>query len=125
MKATQAEPRDRAHVGDVCDPELVRAFRGEAALDQIWAGIRLACRSRGDRLTSAPHPFHAGELHQSGDLVPADLPPGAGHRVVHLPDPVDAVVLRVDPPEFLDEDRISQRPRGGGPCLRCAVGRGR
>ena len=114
MKATQAQPRDRAHVGDVSDPELMRAIRGELPLHQIWAGIRLTSRPRGDRRTAAPNPFHAGELHQSGDLVPADLPPGAAHRVVHLPDPVDAVVLRVDPAEFLHEDLVPQRSRNLG-----------
>ena len=73
------------------DPKPVWALGSEAALDEIRTGIRLTCRPRGDRLTAAPNPFHAGELHQAGDLVPADLPPGAGHRVVHLSDAVDAV----------------------------------
>ena len=72
------------------DPEPVRALGSEAALDEVRTSIRLTCRPRGDRLTAAPNPFHAGELHQAGDLVTADLPPGAAHRVVHLADPVDA-----------------------------------
>lgn len=64
MKATQAEPRDRAHVGDVSDPEPVWALGSEAALDEVGTSIRLTCRPRGDRLTAAPNPFHAGELHR-------------------------------------------------------------
>ena len=121
MKATQAEPRDRAHVGDVSDPQLVRPLGGEAALDEIRTSIRLACRPRGDRRAAAPNPFHAGELHQAGDLVPADLPPGAGHRVVHLSDAVDAVVRDMDPPDLLPKHRVSHRPLRGGPGLRGAV----
>lgn len=92
----------------------MRAIRGELPLHQVRAGIRLTSGLRGDRLTSAPNPFHAGELHQSGDLVTADLPPGAAHRVVHLSDAVDAVVLRVDPLELLDEDLVPQRSRNLG-----------
>ena len=99
------------------DPEPVRALGSEAALDEVRTSIRLTCRPRGDRLTAAPNPFHAGELHQAGDLVPADLPPGAGHRVVHLSDAVDAVVLRVDPAEFLHEDLVPQRSRNLGRVL--------
>ena len=72
------------------DPEPVRGLGSEAALDEVRTSIRLTCRAGRDRLVAAPNPFHAGELHQSGDLVPADLPPGAAHRVVHLADPVDA-----------------------------------
>ena len=90
MKATQAEPAQDPDVGDVSDPQLVRPLGGEAALHEVRTSIRLACRPRGDRLAAAPNPFHAGELHQAGDLVTADLPPGAAHRVVHLADPVDA-----------------------------------
>ena len=112
MKATQAEPAQDPDVGDVSDPQLVRPLGGEAALHEVRTSIRLACRPRDDRLAAAPNPFHAGELHQAGDLVTADLPPGAAHRMVHLPDPVDAVVLRMDPLELLDEDRIAQGPSG-------------
>jgi len=124
MKATQAEPAQDPDVGDVSDPQLVRPLGGEAALHEVRTSIRLICRPRGDRRASAPHPFHAGELHQSGDLVPADLPPGAAHRVVHLSDTVDAVVLRVDPAEFLHEDPVPQRSRRPGSCLRGAVAAG-
>ncbi len=121
MKATQAEPRDRAHVGDVSDPEPVWALGSEAALDQIRMSMRHACRPCGDRLAAAAHSLQVGGTHETGDLVPADLPPGAGHRVVHLSHPVDAVVLRVDPAEFLHEDLVPQRSRRPGACLRGAV----
>ena len=107
MKATQAEPAQDPDVGDVSDPQLVRPLGGEAALHEVRTSIRLICRPRGDRRAAAPNPFHAGELHQPGDLVTADLPPGTAHRVVHLPDPVDAVVLRMDPLELLDEELVS------------------
>lgn len=42
-------------VGDVSDPELVRAVRGETAYHQIWAGILCASRAHGARPT-APAP---------------------------------------------------------------------
>ena len=103
------------------DPKPVWALGSEAALDEVRTSIRLTCRPRGDRLTAAPNPFHAGKFHQAGDLVPADLPPGAGHRVVHLSDAVDAVVRDMDPPDLLPKHRVSHRPLRGGPGLRGAV----
>ena len=44
--------------------------------------------------------------------------------MVHLADPVDAVVFRVDPLELLGEDLVSEGPRGGWSCLRGAVAAG-
>ena len=66
---------------------------------------------RGDRLTAAAHALPSGGAHEPGNLVRADLPAGPGHRVVHLPDAVDAVVLRVDPAQLRGADLISQGPR--------------
>ena len=102
-----AEPAQDPHVGDVSDPELMRAIRGELPLHQVRAGIRLTSGLRGDRLAATANPFEAGGLHQPPDLVSAYFPAGPDHRVVHLPDPVDAVVLRVDPLELLDEELVS------------------
>ena len=45
----------------------------------------------------AAYALEAGDPHQAGELVTTDLPAGTQHRVVHLPYPVDAVVLLVDP----------------------------
>ena len=91
--------------------QLVRALGGEVAFDQIRPCIRHTGRTRGDRLAATAHPLQAGGLHQTGDLVPAYLPAGTGHRVVHLAHPVDAVVLRMDPLELLQEQDVSQGPR--------------
>lgn len=119
-----AEPGDRAHVGDVSDPQLMRTIRGEAAFHEIRPGIRHASRAGRDRLTAAPNPLQAGFPHEPGDLVTADLPAGPDHGVVHLPDAVDAVVLSVDPLDLLQEQDVSQGPRGGWSCLGGAVAAG-
>ena len=119
-----AEPCQRAHVGDVSDPQLMWEFGLESAFHEVWAVIRLTGRTRGDRLTAASDALQASELHQAGDLVPADLPPGAVHRVVHLPHPVHGVVLRVDSRELLEKEFVSQSPCGGWPALGSAVAAG-
>ena len=90
-----AEPAQDPDVGDVSDPQLVRTLSGEAAFDQVRAGIRLTCRSRGDRLAAPPHSLQTGGAHEPGDLVPAYFPAGAVHRVVHLPDPVDLSLIHI------------------------------
>ena len=103
------------------DPEPVRALGSEATLDEVRTSIRLTCRAGRDRLTAAAHALQACGPHEAGDLVTADLPPGAAHRVVHLAHPVDAVVLGMDPLDLLQEQDVSQGPRGGWSCLRGAV----
>ena len=97
-----AEPRHRAHVGGVSNPELVRTFSSEAALDEVRAGIRLTCRAGRDRLAATAYAFHEGELHQPDDVVTTNHPTGPDHGLVHLPHPVDAVVLRVDSLDSLE-----------------------
>ena len=98
-------------IGDVSDPELIRALGAELAFHQVRAGIRLPSRLCRDGLAATPNPLEAGFPHESGDLVPTDLPPSAAHRVVHLPYAVDAVVLGMDPLELLQEQDVSQGPR--------------
>ncbi|GAA3798232.1 hypothetical protein GCM10022241_22430 [Micrococcus endophyticus] len=116
-----AEPAQDPDVGDVSDPQLVRPLGGEATFHEIRAGVCLSCRAGRDRLAATADSLQAGGTHETGDLVPADLPPGAGHRMVHLADAVDAVVLHVNPAEFLEQQDVSQGPRGGRSCLRGAV----
>lgn len=92
-----AELSQDAHVGDVSDPQLVGLFSSETAFDHVGTVIRCPGRTRDDQLTAASGPFWPGEFHQSGGLVPADLPADTEHRLVHLPGAVDAVVVLVDP----------------------------
>ena len=91
------QSRQDTHVGDVGNPQLVRAFGGEPAFDEIEAGIGVSGRACGTWFPAAAYALETGDPHQAGELVTTDLPAGTQHRVVHLPYPVDAVVLLVDP----------------------------
>ena len=86
-----AEARQDPDVGDVSDPQLMRALSGEAAFDQIRPCIWHACRPCGDRLSATAHSLQAGSAHETGGLVTAYLPAGPGHRLAHLPDPLDVM----------------------------------
>ena len=99
-----AEPCQRAHVGDVSDPQAVRLLCSKAPLGQIREGIGHVSGVCGDRLPATPYPVKASSSHEPGDL--AHIPASAPHRMVHLPHPVDAVVLGVDAPEFREKNRL-------------------
>lgn len=55
----------------------------------------------------------AGSSHEPGDLVTAQIPASAPHRMVLLPHAVDAVVLGVDAPDLREKNLIPQRPGRG------------
>ncbi len=86
-----------AQVGEVGDPQLIRARRGEVALDQVRcaAGCRVA--ARGSPGLAAP----LGALdpvcfHEAPDTVAADWFAGSEHRFPGAPRPVGVVVARAE-----------------------------
>src|SRR3954469_18946526 len=122
------EARPGRDVGEVGDPEHVRARRLELPVDAIeWARRGLVADRGPHRL--APHgPLQAHGPHQARhraagdpDSLPAELAPD-------LPDPVDAEVLREDAPDLDGQGRVasgSGRPLAGisGPSGVGVIGR--
>src|SRR6185312_16518962 len=62
------------HVGEVHDPQLVRARRPELALHQIRRPGHVAVPSCRDRADVAPLALHAMGAHQPFDLAARDVP---------------------------------------------------
>ncbi len=112
-----AESGEDPHVGHVSDPQAVRLLCSKAPLDQIREGIGHVSGVCGDRLPATPYPLKASSSHEPGDLVTAHVPASAPHRMVHLPHPVDAVVLGVDAPDLRQENLIPQSSGRGWACL--------
>lgn len=102
-----AKPGENPDVGDVRDPELLRAVRDAPPLDQVGTLVNADPESGGDGLGTSSHTLEANDTHQPRYLVTADNPSCAAHCVPHLPDPVDAVVLLVDPPDLPDEEFVA------------------
>src|SRR5690606_12880132 len=64
--------------------------------------------ARGEHPLRLLHATDPGQAHESFGLVTADLPPLAAQEGMHLPSPVDAVVLRMQPGDLRDEQLVSQ-----------------
>jgi len=103
----------RADVGEVSQPQLIRAVRGEVAMDKIgrrhWRGAR-DCRAT---CLAFSHPFDAMLAHQSfhgaashANSLTLELLPG-------LPLPVDLERLSVNAADLTENNCITN-----GPCRR-------
>jgi hypothetical protein len=102
-------------VGDVGDPQLVWAGRGEGPFNQVQAQVRARSRDRGPRAFRPAQASHPGGAHEplhraSGHLVA--LPVKLG---VNLPGAVDTEVLGMDLLDQRGGDRVGDRPRRGRP----------
>jgi hypothetical protein len=109
-------------VGDVGDPQLVGAGRGERAVDQVRAVVRATAGHGGPRPGRPTDPAQTPAAHQPGDGAaghPVALPAQLG---VHLAHPVDAVVVAVDLLDDLRGRRVGHRPRRRRPRLGGVVG---
>jgi len=110
------ESGPRRHVGDVRDPELVRAGGREVATDQVvgWTTCRITDR-RECRLArrDADEP---GLTHESGDALLADFTPSARARRAGAAHRTSRAIRRALP-------RASRRARGPASRASRAVGR--
>ena len=104
-----AEPGRDPDVGDVSDPELIRSGSREVPLDQIRTTVQATSRARREHLSTTAYPAQTSSFHQPSGLVAADFPSGTAHRVMHLPIPVDAVVLGMNPTDLFDEHLVTDR----------------
>ena len=105
------EPFTRLEVGEVADPQLVRAFGDEAPLNQVG-------RSRGVLVGDGqPAPLAAGlgaadlvPTHESLDAASWRPDALAAQRFPHTPRPVDAEILLMHCPDALQEHGVDDRP---------------
>src|SRR5665647_1845701 len=104
---------ERAAVGDVSDPQLVRAAGGEVAVDQVGPGVRPGPRDRRARALRSGDPPQTGQPHQPVDRAAGDPVALAVQLGVDLADPVDLVVGRMDVLDHRCGRRVGHRPRRG------------
>jgi len=72
------------HVGDVRDPQPIRARRGELAVDEIGLGPRrVVSHRRAARLPTA-HALQASASHQAGNALATDVDPLGGEVGMEL-----------------------------------------
>src|SRR5690606_4562484 len=119
-----AEPGKHPDVGDVGDPELLRPLSNEPSFHKVGTLIVSDRRTGGDQLATSANTLEASDLHQPRDLVATHLASYMPHGVPHLPDPIDAVVLLVNPLHLLYEDLVPGAARGTLPVLGGAVSAG-
>ena len=122
---------DEAHVGhsgpgrherQIGDPQLVGGGRGEVAADQV--GVTRAGRigPAGADLLAASGAFDAGDAHQPGGLVAADVVTGANCRFPQLAGAVDPVVVLPDPDQNRDHRGVALIAGAGLPVAGRVVG---
>lgn len=105
-----SEPGPRRHVGHVTHPEPPRCGRCEAPVHEIRRQRRGLVGARAEHPLRLLHAADPGEAHEAFGLVAADLPPLPAQECTHLPSPVDAVVLRMQPGDLRDEQLVSETP---------------
>ena len=116
------EPGPGRDVGEVDHPQLVRAgcalnWRSTRSCGRATAGSAVVVR--GLARPDAPRPARAARISRSTvqratvDALTAQLLP-------HLAGPIDAVVVRMDPPDLRDQLRVADHPRHSGWSLRAA-----
>ncbi len=98
-------PGHGPHVGDVSDPQPVRAWHGEFTRHHISAMIRLVRRHYREGLTSFSNTLQAGLTHHPGGVTGPVCQLSRCKGVPHLAVPVHAIVMRVNP-----LDLITHRP---------------
>src|SRR5699024_10519401 len=104
-----AEPGRDPDVGDVSDPELMRSGSSEVPLDKIRTTGQATSVAGREPLSTTAHPSQTSSFHQPSGLVVDDFQSGTAHRVMHLPIPVDAVVLGMNPSYLFDEHLVTDR----------------
>ena len=99
------------HIGEVGEPEHVRARRMELTVDVIEGARRgLVTHGRPDRL-AADDAFQAHGLHQAGDRAAGDLKALALQLPPDLANAVDAVVRLEHAPDLIVQGGIPSCPR--------------
>jgi len=108
----QVEPAlDGGHVGDVGDPQLVRAGRGELAVDQVRGRLGLGVLLGDRERPLAPvTPDDLGFAHQPGDPLLADPDPGVGELGVDARRAVDLAVVIEGIADLLGQHLIGDGP---------------
>src|SRR5699024_6871508 len=96
----------------------------EVPLDQIRTTVQATSGARREHLSTTAYPAQTSSFHQPSGLVAADFPSGTAHRVMHLPIPVDAVVLGMNPADLFDEHLVTDRSGRCRALLRGMVGAG-
>lgn len=112
-EADVGDPGPGRHVGQVGDPQLVRAGGGEVAAHQVWVTGRGRVGLGGADPLGASGPFDALGAHQPGDLVPAHLPAGPDRGLPELAGPVDAVVVLPELAQHRSQHAVAHLPGRG------------
>ena len=112
-----------AQVGEVGDPELVRAGGGEVAVDEVRAPARGRVRPGGPPWLAAPlgaaDPVGA---HQPLDAAARDRLARPVERHPHAPGSVGVVVGRVQLPDALEQPLVLDRPARAPAGLAVVIG---
>ena len=102
-----------AQVGEVGDPELVRAVDGEVALHEVRPPLRLRVGpGRAPRLAAPLRTDDPVAPHQPLYLATRHLLAGAAKRLPHPPIAVGVVVGRVQLPDPAEQPLVFDRPLG-------------
>src|SRR5699024_2567514 len=93
----RAEPGRDPAGGDAVEPEPLRSGSSEAPLAPIRTPVQATSGARREPLSPTAYPAQPGSFHQPRGPVAADFPSGTAPRVMHLPIPVDGLVLGMNP----------------------------
>jgi hypothetical protein len=102
------EALPRADIGDVGNPQPARSDRSEPTLDQIFRLDRGWIGLSGEDSFRAFHPTQPEAAHDSPGLIPPNDPAFTPHHRVHLPHPVNAVVLLMQAGDLAAEQHVRQ-----------------
>lgn len=115
-----SEPGPRRDIGHVADPEPARTVSGEPAIDEIRRLLQLRIRLRREYPLRLPYPTNTSNPHEALGLVASNISALPSHQRMHLPAPVDAVVLRMQATNLRNEQVVAQLPRRRHPAHRGA-----
>lgn len=106
------DPRPGRHVGQIGNPQLVRAAGVEPTLDQVRrADSALLGAGGAHRPTSSSHPFDAGGPHEADHLVPAHVVAGPPGGIPELVGPADLAMRHPQGHQDRHQHRVADRPR--------------
>src|SRR5690625_640099 len=114
--------RERAAVGDVRDPQLVRSGRGEVTFDQVRTGVWTVAGERCPRALLSADPAQPLGSHQPFHGAACDRDTFPAQLSVELLRAVDPEVLRVNAPDLNQQLLVPDRPFRGWSGLEGVVG---
>ena len=95
----------------VSDPKLARAGGGESSLHEVFGFLRSRIGLRGEDPLRPFHAAHSRQPHQPLGLITTNSPSLSAEQGMHLPTAADAVVLRMQPRDFRDEQVVAESAR--------------